>query len=253
MINTLSGLLPFTLMGFLFASMLFFLQWLHGVLYAWYGLIFFASGFLLCAIMWLCKLYAVADSPLRHRKLNAAMWLGALLAFAFSMTFIMIFMYYWLNEDGHVHGASASSRTVALNDDQIGSAGVATVFADVHLKGYRLPVRVAMNYNRYNVAANQPQTVAIQVDNLSDRTIKLRFLAKVAPSEAKAYLSYMPLHHEQTLTLAPNASQLVQYPLTLSDRLPLALQPFSLSHFLIGPDAGTAWQKMQGDIQLING
>ena len=31
----------------------------HGVLYAWYGLIFFASGFLVSAIVWLWKLYAV--------------------------------------------------------------------------------------------------------------------------------------------------------------------------------------------------
>lgn len=253
MINTLSGIMPFTLMGFLLAGMLCFLQWLHGMSVAWYGMVFFAAGVCVSVLLWCWQLFSVQDSPLRHRKLSTAIWLSALLAFAFSMTFIMIFMYYWLNEDGHVHGASSSSGSVAVGQDRLGQSGVAAIFVDVQLKGYRLPITAVMQKSSLSVQSDRSQPVMINVTNRSNQPITLRFLAKIAPSEAKPFVHYAPMHHEQMITIAANATQAITHTLTLSESLPLALQPFSVTHFLMGPDDGSAWKKMQGDLTLING
>ena len=118
----------------------------------------------------------------RLQKQKIAVQLTMLLAFAFSMTFIMIFMYHWLNEDGHVHGASGGAGTMSQTGLSIGPSGHATVFSEVHMRGYRLPVTVNVDHGRLELTADQTQSIVLTLKNHSALPVALRLSAKVAVS-----------------------------------------------------------------------
>ena len=247
----MDGVVPVTLLIFLLAFMLCFLQWLHGVSLAWYGMLLFMVGGGVTAATWLAALVLSQHSERAQRKLVIALRLIGLLSFAFSMTFIMIFMYHWLNEDGHVHGASASSGQVQLGPGVIGASGRALVFTDVQMKGYRLPLLATLRTQRVELSSNQKQAIVIDLLNQSDQPLPIRLTAKVTPGAAKAHLSYPLLHHEHTLVLPPGSKRALAYDVQIDSDFPDALQPFSLMHFVFGDDDPSAWQKMQAPLTLM--
>ncbi len=248
----MNGQLPIILMLFLFAWMLSFLQWLHGVGIFGYGVIVFGVGVLGSLGYWLFDLCHANVDGIGLRKRNVAIKLLLLLFFAFSMTFIMMFMYYWLNEDGHVHGASGGGGHVIASDAGIGSHGHALVFSDVHLKGYLLPVSATIGNKQLTVSANVPNSVVLTLVNRSDIPVYLRVSAKASPSQVKHLVDYSLLYHDQHLLLAPKETKKLVTEITIGHDFPIELEPFSLDHFVFGLDDPSAWKKMQGPIQLIS-
>ena len=244
----MSAMLPVAL---LFASLgwiLSLLQWLHGSQFAGYLMLLFGIAVVLTIVLWLRLLLESETTVAVLRKRSVALRLSLLLAFAFSMTFIMIFMYHWLNEDGHVHGASAGGADVAQSGKTVGQSGVVTVFSDVHVRGYRLPLKASLNHTRFDLLANKPQSLVLTVTNTAAKPLPLRLAAKAAPTGVKSLLHYPLLHHDYTFTLLPGESKQFDYTLSIAADFPLELQPFTLTHFVFGQDDVSAWQKMQAPL-----
>jgi len=243
---------PIALLICLCAWMLCFLQWLHGAQMAWYGVVIFGVGVGLIIVLWILSLTSVHASAQKSRKLSVAFRLMGLLAFAFSMTFIMIFMYHWLNEDGHVHGASSGGGEISLGEGVLGRRGQAEVFTAVHIKGYKLPIKAQLSAERLLLTANQKKTLTVILTNRSDQEIEVRVAAKVAPSAVKSRVHYSLMHDEANIVLQPGETRRVSNDLMVGADFPEALQPFVMEHFIFGPDDPSAWLKMQGPIQLIH-
>ena len=244
----MTGFLPTLLQIALLGWILSLLQWLHGVAFAWYGMLVFGLGAFITLSFWLGSLVTAQSSVQTLHKRGVALKLSLLLLFAFSMTFIMIFMYHWLNEDGHVHGASGGHGELTTSGRGIGAHGVATVFADVHLRGYRLPVKVQISEHKLELKANQPKIVVLKLVNQADHPIKLRLSARVAPGSAKHLLDYALLHHDMLVTLEAGQSQSIDHALLVSAGFPVELQPLTLTHFVFGQDDASAWEKMQAPL-----
>lgn len=247
----MSAALPMTLLAFLLAWMLSFLQWLHGYSGFAYGVIFFGAGVLASLGAWLFVLSQGDIHGARLAKRQVALKLILLLIFAFSMTFIMMFMYYWLNDEGHVHGASSGSSIHVSSDAVIGDHGRVQLFTAVHLKGYLLPVSAVLNHKQMSLAPGVSQMVTLTLQNQSSAPVALRMITKASPAAVKNYIQYQWLHQDQTLLLAPNEKKQLQSEVSVNKNFPSDLQPCGLTHFIFGADDVSAWQKMQGPIQLI--
>ena len=245
-----SGLLPVALQLLLLATILSVLQWLHGVQWALYSSWFFFVAMLACVGVWLATLVVGEHSADERWKCTVALRLALLLAFAFSMTFIMIFMYYWLNEDGHVHGATGGASTIAEGERVVGPGGDVQVFTDVHVRGYKLPLKVQLSQTRLLLSSGHKQSLTLTLVNESSQSLPLRLSAKLAPSTAKPFVHYALLHHDQTLILAPLQTREITFELDVDAILPQALQPFTLAHFVFGADDQSAWEKMQRPLTL---
>ncbi|MEC8882293.1 MAG: hypothetical protein VX737_03340 [Pseudomonadota bacterium] len=248
----MNGQLPIILILFLCALMLSFLQWLHGVGIFGYGVLIFGVGVLVSIGYWLFDLCHVKVNDTGLRKRNVAIKLSLFLLFAFSMTFIMMFMYHWLNEDGHVHGASGGGGHVAASDTGIGQHGHAVVFSNVHLRGYLLPVSVTVGHKQLKVSAKVPSSVVLTFVNRSDMPVYLRVSAKSSPSQVKHFVNYSLLYDDKILQLAPKETKELVTEIAIGHDFPIELEPFSLDHFVFGLDHPSAWKKMQGSIQLIS-
>lgn len=245
-----SGLLPVVLQLLLLATILSLLQWLHGVQWAFYSSLGCLSAMLSCVAIWFATLVVGQHSAQERWKCKVALRLSALLAFAFSMTFIMIFMYYWLNEDGHVHGATGGTATVVEGERVVGPGGDVQVFTDVHVRGYKLPVSVQLSQSRLLLSSGHKRSLTLTLVNESSQALPLRLAAKLAPSTAKPFVHYALLHQDQTLILEPQQTREITFDLDVDAVLPQALQPFTLAHFVFGADDHSAWKKMQGPLTL---
>ena len=244
----MTGLLPTILQVTLLGLILSLLQWLHGVVIAWYAMLVFGLGVLATVCCWLVSLISVHASLRAEHKRAVALKLSLLLIFAFSMTFIMIFMYHWLNEDGHVHGASASQGGLSTSGLTIGTKGIATVYSDVHLRGYRLPIQVQLNHHQLELMANKPKIMVLKLVNQADHPVNLRLAAKLAPGAAKHMLDYALLHHDELVTLGTGETKVIDHAIRVNADFPVELQPLTLTHFVFGQDDPSAWEKMQGPL-----
>lgn len=248
----MNGKLPIILILFVFGLMLSFLQWLHGVGVFGYGVLAFGIGVLVSVGCWLFDLCHANINGIGLRKRNVAIQLLLFLLFAFSMTFIMMFMYYWLNEDGHVHGASGGGGHAITSEVGIGHHGHAVVFSNVNLRGYLLPVSVTVGNKQLKVSADVPNSVVLTFVNRSDMPIYLRVSAKASPAQVKHFVNYPLLYEDRFFELAPKETRDLITEIKIGHDFPIELEPFSLDHFIFGMDDPSAWKKMQGSIQLIS-
>ena len=168
------------------------------------------------------------------------------------MTFIMMIMYHWLNEDGHVHGASSGGGHVSTGGLTVATNGQIQIFTNVHLKGYLLPVSAFVNQKKIEISQDVPHAISLTLKNHSDRSVDVRISAKASPSQVKSYVDYSLLHGDMDLTLAPGESRNLVNEVKVSRDFPSNLEPFSMDHFVFGRDDVSAWRKMQGPVKLIS-
>ena len=244
-------ILPTVLLLFTVLWILCLLQWLHGVLLAVYGLWLFGIAAVACVVYWIVQLQCGKLSAQQQDKQWVAWRLILLLLFAFSMTFIMIVLYRWMNTDGHVHGASSTSGEQLVGSGAIGPDGQVEVFLGVHQHGYQLPIVVQLISPQMMLFAGRTATIALSLENKSNEVVRLRLFARVTPGVIKKQVHYNLLYTDQTLVLAPNVQQTLKFPVIIDADFPSVYQPFTLTHFVFGVDDAQAWQKMQGPIQLI--
>ena len=249
---TWQGVIPFLQALSFLLVIIGFAQVLHqqpfGLVILFAGVMLFFVFFSLWVWSLLVTLIAPADDAQaalkREQKLQWAIRLGVFWMLAFSSSFAMIPLYYWLNgSGGHVHGGMVASQT--QDDKMVANDAIVAVYLRGQITTDATPLSLDIVPDVLRLTPGSSAPVQIKITNKSTQKQVYRMVAKTAPDAAKHYFSFDYVDKPQDIVIAPQGSVELKPTLTLAKAIPYAMGDMSLMLFLFSDKVDNAWKKMQ--------
>ncbi len=246
------GVIPFLQALSFLMAIIGFVGFLHGFTYSLFVMMAGVLLFFMFFSLWVWHLLVEAAAPhndklelMKQRKLNVAIRLVLFWMFAFSTSFAMIPMYYWLHGlSGHAHGGS-TGETQLHSDKPMAANAKASVYITTHTATDSLPVKIHVDTPLLELHPGTKQPVRITITNPLNKTMTYRLLARVAPDVAQPYIMYPYLHEGHVVKIPAKGKKVLQTTVSLQKHIPEALTSLAITLFLYGDMNQDSWQKMQ--------
>ena len=249
---TWQGVVPFLQALSFLLVMVGFVQVLH---HHPLGMVVLLAGVMLFFMffsMWVWSLLVMLVEPAqdaraslqRAEKLQWAIRLVIFWMLAFSSSFALIPLYYWLNgSGGHVHGAMTVTQD--LQDKLVASDDLVAVYLRGQVGTDSTPLTLSIEPDVLRLTPGSSAPVNIKIVNESNDKQVYRMVAKTAPDTARHYFSFDYMDEPKDIVIAPKGSVELKPTLTLAKAIPHALGDMSLMLFLFSDKVDNAWKKMQ--------
>ncbi len=183
----------------------------------------------------------------RSAKLQWAIRLVIFWMLAFSSSFALIPLYYWLNGTTmHVHGGAMSTNVIE-DMTQVAADTKVSVYLRSQVSTDATPLSFVVEPEVMRLYPGEQASVKMKIHNNSDIAQTYRLVAKTAPDTAKQYLHFDYIDNAKEVVIKPKQSLVITPSLTVHKSIPKVLGDMSITMFLFSDKIDNAWKKMQNN------